>query len=249
MPEKYALVLGSGFDSFTTDVQARRVETRFGLPSAAVREADIEGQRLLTLARHGEPHTIPPHAINYRANMAAFKDAGATHIIALNTVGIVSDFLACGEIALPDQILDYTWGRAHSIYDGLDDKFDHIEFDQPFSTLLRAELLQAASRGDIDCYDGGVYATMQGPRLETIAEVARVERDGADYVGMTAMPEASIARELGLEYVCLALVVNHAAGRGEGPIHADIEANSLSARTQAKSLLAQFFRDKSNDLQ
>ena len=202
----------------------------------------IEGRRVLSLARHGEPHCIPPHAINYRANLLALQQAGASEIIALNTVGVISDVREPGQIAVPLQILDYTWGREHTIYDGSDGKLEHIEFTEPFTARLRAGLLAAATQANLDCFDGGVYAATQGPRLETAAEVDRLERDGADFVGMTAMPEAAIAYELGLDYACLALIVNRAAGRSDTPIHADVEASSVSARTLAESLLRQYFQ-------
>jgi 5'-methylthioinosine phosphorylase len=242
MPDTCALIIGSGFEQFAAGEADPLSETRFGLPSATVRRVEIEGQRVLSIARHGVPHTIAPHAINYRANLVALQEAGATAIIALNTVGVISDIRDSGQIAVPDQILDYTWGRQHTIYDGGQGEIDHIDFTEPFSRNLRNGLLDAAKKADIDCYDGGVYAATQGPRLESAAEVDRLERDGADYVGMTAMPEAAIARELGLSYVCLALIVNRAAGRGDTPIHQDVEDSTLSARTLAESLLQQFFK-------
>ena len=245
MPEQFALIIGSGFEELSKGEQVVFAANRFGMPSAAVRSIDLEGQRVLTLARHGEPHSIPPHAINYRANLVALQDAGATQVVALNTVGVVSDVRDSGEIAVPEQILDYTWGREHSIFDGTGGAVEHIEFTEPFTAQLRRALLAAASGARIDCYGGGVYAATQGPRLETAAEVDRLERDGADFVGMTAMPEAAIARELGLGYACLALIVNRAAGRSDTPIHADVEASTASARALAKSLLMQFFQSLS----
>lgn len=244
MPDSYGLIIGSGFEQFATGEPLPVSENRFGFPSAPLKRIEIMGQELLSLARHGVPHTIPPHAINYRANLVALQEAGARSIIALNTVGVVSDIRHSGEIAVPDQILDYTWGREHTIYDGDGGEIDHIDFTEPFSNDLRQRLLLSANNADIDCYDGGVYAATQGPRLESAAEVDRLERDGADYVGMTAMPEAALARELGLPYVCLALIVNKAAGRGDTPIHDDVEASTLSARTAAESLLQRFFKDQ-----
>lgn len=242
MPEQYALIIGSGFDQLLQGEAGARGENRFGMPSAAVRTVEIEGQRVLSIARHGEPHSIPPHAINYRANLVALQEAGATRLIALNTVGVVSDVRDSGQIAVPEQLLDYTWGREHSVFDGTDGKLEHIDFTEPFTAGLRLLLLAAASTAKLDCYDGGVYAATQGPRLETAAEVDRLERDGADFVGMTAMPEAAIARELGLAYACLALIVNRAAGRSDTPIHADVEASTAAARSLAESLLRQLFR-------
>lgn len=244
MPDTTALIIGSGFEAFANGDAEPLSATRFGLPSAALKRVHIQGHTVLSIARHGEPHSIPPHAINYRANLVALQEAGATAVIALNTVGVVSDVRNSGEIAVPDQILDYTWGRQHTIYDGDSggDEINHIDFTEPFSSDLRRGLLDAAKMVDIDCYDGGVYAATQGPRLETAAEVDRLERDGADFIGMTAMPEAAIARELNLPYACLALIVNRAAGRGDTPIHQDVLASTVSARTLAESLLLQFFK-------
>jgi len=237
----YAVIIGSGFESLAAEGKGTQFETRFGPPSAPVYSTLLEGCPLLTIARHGDRHSIPPHAINYRANLAALQEAGARSVIALNTVGIVSDVREPGSIAVPEQIIDYTWGREHTIYDGDDGNVEHIEFTQPFSGKLRQQLLAAAVAAGIDCYDGGVYAATQGPRLESAAEVDRLERDGADYVGMTAMPEAVLACELGLEYACLALIVNRAAGRGDRPIHDDVESSTVAARTSAMELLRKFF--------
>jgi len=187
---------------------------------------------------------LPPHVINYRANLLALKELGAELVIALNTVGVVSDKREPGQLAVPDQIIDYTWGRAHSIYDEEIADFAHIEFTEPFAPSVREALLAAADAAGVDCFDGGVYAATQGPRLESAAEVDRLERDGADYIGMTAMPEASLAHELELDYACLSLIVNRAAGRGEMPIHEDVESSTLAARTQAMRMLKQFFRPR-----
>lgn len=239
---KFAVMVGSGFPSLVGEGEGQQPTTRFGEASAAVHTITLEGCALLSLARHGDGHSIPPHAINYRANLAALQALGADSVIALCTVGVVSDLRQSGEIAVPDQIIDYTWGRAHTIFDGSDGVVEHIEFTEPFSADLRRALLLAAAAASLDCHDGGVYAATQGPRLETAAEVDRLERDGADYVGMTAMPEAAIARELGLRYACLALIVNRAAGRGDTPIHADVASNTASARAQSMKLLQQFFR-------
>ena len=239
---RFAVIIGSGFESLAGEGSGRKVATRFGDASAPIHTVTIEGCSVLSLARHGDDHSIPPHVINYRANLAALSKLGADSIIALNTVGVVSTIRQSGEIAVPDQILDYTSGREHTIFDGTDGVVEHIDFTEPFSASLREQLLVAASTAGLDCYDGGVYAATQGPRLETAAEVDRLERDGADYVGMTAMPEAAIALELGLRYACLALIVNRAAGRGDTPIHEDVESSTLSARTQAMSLLRQFFK-------
>jgi purine nucleoside phosphorylase len=241
MSRKYALIVGSGFDSFTASGDAQRVTTRFGEPSALVRSVEFEGRSVLVVPRHGDNHELPPHIVNYRANLAALQELGADAVIALNTVGVVSSIREPGQIAVPDQVIDYTWGRAHTIYDQPEPGFAHVEFTQPFAAKLRAALLDAAMAAGVDCHDGGVYAATQGPRLETAAEVDRLEREGADYVGMTAMPEAILAMELGLEYACLSLVVNKAAGRDDKPIHDAVESSTLSARTQALHVLKSFF--------
>ena len=241
MPEHYALIIGSGFDGLAETKGGDIRSTRFGSPSAPIRRARLGSQTLLTIARHGDEHSIPPHAINYRANLLALTEAGVTAVIAVNTVGAVSNVREPGEIAIPDQILDYTFGREHTIFDGDDGAVEHIDFTFPFCPSLRMRLLSAAAAAGVDCFDGGVYAATQGPRLESAAEVDRLERDGADYVGMTAMPEAALAIELGLKYACLALIVNRAAGRGDQPIHDDVESSTLVARTRAKSLLHSFF--------
>lgn len=241
MSGQFAIITGSGFEGFATTGEPQRVATRFGAPSAPLRTARIGVSQVLTLPRHGEGHTLPPHAINYPANLLALREAGATSIIALNTVGVISRVRAPGQLAVPDQIVDYTWGRRHTIHDGAEPAFEHIDFTRPFAEDLRQALLAAAGAAGVDCYDGGVYAVTQGPRLETAAEIDRLEHDGADYVGMTAMPEASLAREIGLDYACLCLVVNAAAGRGEKAIHEDVESSTLSAGSQALRLLEQFF--------
>lgn len=247
MKASIALIIGSGFESLAGDEAGRAVETRFGSPSAPVHEVSLEQCPLMSIARHGDDHTIPPHAINYRANLVALKDLGAKSVVALNTVGAVSDVRDSGQLAVPEQIIDRTWGRAHTIFDGSDGVVEHIEFTEPFSNSLRRQLLEAAAVADVDCYDGGVYAATQGPRLESAAEVDCLERDGADFVGMTGMPEAAIARELGLDYACVAMVVNRAAGRGDKPIHEDVEANTLAARTSTMALLRAFFRLRGRD--
>lgn len=244
MPENYAIIIGSGFSELASGSPQPVEENRFGRPSAPIRHVNVADSSVMTLSRHGDKHTIPPHAINYRANMLALFDSGATDIIALCTVGLVTELCAPGEIAVPDQILDYTWGREHTVFDGSDGVVDHIDFTEPFSQDLREDLLAAAKAAEVSCYDGGVYAATQGPRLESAAEVDRLERDGADYVGMTAMPEAAIAAELGMGYACFALGVNRAAGRGDVPIHDDLVASTATAREAAKSVLHHFFAEQ-----
>ena len=240
MPEKFAIIVGSGFDGFIEGAPGETVTTPYGEPSARVREMRLGKHAVAVLPRHGDDHSLPPHAINYRANISALKQLDVDCVIALNTVGVITTVCQPGQLGLPDQLIDYTWGRKHTFSEA-DSEVRHIDFTEPFSARLRQRILAAASRDGVDCHDGGVYATTQGPRLETAAEVDRLERDGADYIGMTAMPEAALARELDLEYACLALAVNRAAGRGEVPIHDDVESSTLAARLLAIRLLRQFF--------
>ena len=241
MNADYGILVGSGFDQFAASAAPRRVSTRFGEPSAPIRPVDFGGKTVLILPRHGDDHDLPPHLVNYRANLVALQGLGAHSVIALNTVGVISDVREPGQVAVPDQVIDYTWGREHTIYDSPQSGFAHIEYTEPFSAELRIAILKAAQRAGVECFDGGVYAATQGPRLESAAEVDRLERDGADFVGMTGMPEASLAMELGLDYACLSLIVNKAAGRGDKPIHDDVESSTLSARSQAMRIIDAFF--------
>lgn len=237
---QYAIIAGSGFREFGGDDAGRVVDTEFGRPDSPVRELVYGEHRVLLLARHGDAIDTPPHRINYRANLAALKQLNADSVIALNTVGVIRSDLHPGQIAVPSQLLDYTWGREHTLFDG-SGPLEHIDFTEPFSPRLRRALIDAAIDASVALHDGGVYATMQGPRLETAAEVDRIERDGADFVGMTAMPEAALARELGMEYACLSLIVNYAAGRGQKPIHDDLEAGTMTAKLQAMKVLRALF--------
>lgn len=187
-------------------------DTLWGEPSARVRRTRFPAGEALLLARHGEGVHFAPHAINYRANVDALRQAGATAIVALHTAGGIAAHLGAGSLLVPDQVVDYTYGRALTY--SRDDAVNHIEFAEPFDGALRARLLQAAHHLSIPLHDGGTYGCTQGPRLETAAEINRLERDGCDVVGMTAMPEAALARELDLPYASLCVVVNPAAGRG-----------------------------------
>ena len=194
---KFAIIAGSGFQSFGDTLSGMEVETEFGWPSSPIRELRYGEHTVLLLARHGDTLGIPPHQINYRANAMALKQLHVDCIIALNTVGTVKLSHAPGQLAVPEQLIDYTFGRDHSIYSSDSATLEHVDFTEPFAGDLRKLLLEAAVDAAVTCIDGGVYAATQGPRLETAAEVNRLERDGADYIGMTAMPEAVLARELG----------------------------------------------------
>lgn len=211
-----AIIGGSGLTQLANlEVTHRRaVRTPYGEPSGAVTFGTLRGREVMFLARHGYGHTIPPHEVNYRANLWALKAEGAEEVVSVASVGGIRSELGPGTLAIPDQILDYTWGRRSTYFEGGDVPVKHVDFTEPFTESVRARLLAAARAAGEAVFDGGVYATTQGPRLETKAEIDRLERDGADMVGMTAMPEAALARELELPYATLAVVVNHAAGRG-----------------------------------
>jgi 5'-deoxy-5'-methylthioadenosine phosphorylase len=237
-----AILGGSGLTQFAelADVRHSTVRTAYGEPSGPLTFGRLGGREVVFLARHGDGHSIAPHEINYRANIQALRDAGASRIAAVATVGGIRREFGPGTLVVPDQIIDYTWGRAATFFEGPGAKVTHIDFTQPYAAALRADLLAAARACGEALVDGGVYAATQGPRLETAAEIGRLERDGADLVGMTGMPEAALAREAGLEYACLAVVVNHAAGKGESaraiPMEA-MEAVMREAMTRVRRIL------------
>ena len=212
-----AILGGSGLTRLATLTETRRIAARtaYGEPSGPLTLGRIGGHEVVFLARHGDAHSISPHQVNYRANIRALKDAGATQLVAVATVGGIRREFGPGVLVVPHQIIDYTWGRASTFFEGPGAKVTHIDFTEPYTPTLRARIIAAASACGETIADGGVYATTEGPRLETAAEIDRLERDGADLVGMTAMPEAALAREAELEYAAIAVVVNHAAGRGD----------------------------------
>jgi 5'-methylthioinosine phosphorylase len=190
------------------------VDTPFGAPSDAIVSGRLDGQPIAFLARHGEAHALAPHRVNYRANLWALHQLGVRRVVGVNAVGGIRSDMGPRAVVVPDQLIDYTWGRAGSYCDVDGAQVRHIDFSEPYSPALRAQLLDAARTAGVPVVDGGCYAATQGPRLETRAEVERLRRDGCDLVGMTGMPEAALARELGIEYACLALVANWAAGCG-----------------------------------
>ncbi len=211
-----AIIGGTGLTQLTNlRITHRQVmRTPYGEPSGPVTFGIINQHEVMFLARHGYGHTIPPHEVNYRANLWALRDQGAKRVIAVTSVGGIRSDLTPGALVVPDQIIDYTFGRLFTYFDGKDKTVTHIDFTKPYNEKLRQQILAAAKRADETCVVGGVHAVTQGPRLETAAEINRLERDGADMVGMTGMPEAALAKELDLAYATIAVVVNHAAGRG-----------------------------------
>ena len=212
-----AIIGGSGLTQLSSLEVGRRkvVRTPYGDPSGALTFGRIGACEVVFLARHGYGHTIVPHEVNYRANVWALREAGADSIISVASVGGIRNDIWPGTLVLPHQVIDYTWGRASTYFEGPGQPVNHIDFTEPYSRALRERILRAAAAIGERITDGGVYAATQGPRLETAAEITRLERDGADLVGMTGMPEAALARELGLEYAAIAVVANYAAGRGD----------------------------------
>lgn len=211
-----AIIGGSGLTRLSTLAVTHRqvIRTPYGEPSAALVFGELAGHRAIFLARHGHGHTIPPHRVNYRANLWALREQGVAAILAVASVGGIRD-CAPGDLVLPHQLIDYTSGRPNTFFDGGDQQVVHVDFTHPYSRRLRRICLSAAKAGSIALRDGGVYGAVSGPRLETAAEIDRMDRDGATLVGMTGMPEAALARELGVEYASVCVVVNHAAGRGD----------------------------------
>lgn len=241
-----AIIGGSGLTQLSSlDVSRQQVvRTPYGEPSGALTFGRIGTQEVVFLARHGYGHTIPPHLVNYRANIWALTEgAGATRIVSVASVGGIRADLVPGSLVIPNQIIDYTWGRATTFHDRQDAQVVHIDFTEPYDEGLRQKLLAAAARAGEGVFDGGVYAASQGPRLETAAEINRFERDGAHLVGMTGMPEAALAREADVPYAALNVVANWAAGRADST-HAikfdTLEAVLQGAMVRVRNVIGNF---------
>lgn len=218
--KRLAIIGGTGLTRLeTVQVTAREKRTTaYGDPSGPIIVGTLAGADVLFLPRHGDPHAIPPHKVNYRANIRALYEFGVSGIIAVNAVGGITPPMGPCVISIPDQIIDYTSGREHTYSDGTTGSVEHVDFTEPYGRTLRKRIIDAANSIKLDIVPRGTYGATQGPRLESAAEITRMERDGCDLVGMTGMPEAGLARELGLEYACIALVVNWAAGKTDEEI-------------------------------
>jgi 5'-deoxy-5'-methylthioadenosine phosphorylase len=224
--------------------EKKQLPTPFGRPSADYLLGQFNGKDIIFLARHGNPHIIPPHKINYCANIWGLKELGVKQIIAVAAVGGITTTMHPGRIVIPEQIIDYSYGRRHSFFEDDLDQVVHIDFTNPYSEGLRNLLINAAQLADLDIYSGGVYGCTQGPRLETAAEILRMEQDGCDLVGMTGMPEAALARELDIAYVACAVVANWAAGKSAGEITmSEIEHNLKVGMTDTAALLEKALND------
>ncbi|KIO50243.1 S-methyl-5'-thioinosine phosphorylase [Nitrosospira sp. NpAV] len=210
-----AIIGGTGMTQLAClEISHRQImRTPYGEPSGPLTFGKINDHEVVFLARHGYGHTIPPHAVNYRANLWALQSLNLSRVVSVASVGGIRADFKPGMIVIPDQIIDYTHSRKYTYYDGTDRPVTHIDFTEPYCPITRKRLLEAAKRANEKIIDGGVYGATQGPRLETASEINRLERDGVDMVGMTGMPEAALAKELGLCYATIAVVANHAAGR------------------------------------
>ncbi|MEI8572170.1 S-methyl-5'-thioinosine phosphorylase [Methylomonas sp. LW13] len=235
-----AIIGGTGLTQIDalTITGEERLTTPFGEPSAPYLLGELNGKKLVFLARHGNPHRIPPHKINYRANIWGLKQLGVTEIIGVAAVGGIGTKMAPAVIAIPDQLIDYSYGREHTFFADDLEHVTHIDFTEPYTPSLRARIIQAAQQANISLTPSGTYGCTQGPRLETVAEIKRMANDGCDLVGMTGMPEAALARELGLAYANISVVANWAAGVVEGEITmAEIEKNLEVGMANAIALL------------
>lgn len=224
-----AIIGGSGLTALDglKITRQQMQQTPYGQPSGPMTFGNFNNKEIVFLPRHGNPHVIPPHKINYRANIWALKENNIRNIIAVNAVGGITQEMYPGRIVIPSQIIDYSWGRKHTYFDEDIDRVTHVDFSNPYSDTLRQHLMQAVKDTHIDCFFGGTYGTTQGPRLESNAEIRRMETDGCDLVGMTGMPEAALARELQLDYASVCVVANWAAGKSDDSITMEIIEKNL----------------------
>jgi len=239
------IIGGTGLSKLVnlTDVYKRVIKTPYGEPSSPLTFGKLNGVELVFMARHGFGHTIPPHRINYRANIWALKEAGVTDVIAVAAVGSMNSDMPPGSLALPDQLIDYTWGRQSTYFEDDLDSVTHIDFTSPYTPALRAKVRAAMIDVKLPVQEHGVYGCTQGPRLETAAEIKRMKRDGCDLVGMTGMPEAGLARELELNYACCAIVVNWAAGLdGDEISMSEIEQFAETGMLQFDKVLSAYIK-------
>lgn len=222
-----ALVGGTGLTELEETGEQLVLDTPYGAPSAPVSVVSASPLRLLFLPRHGNPHRFPPHCVNYRANLWALREAGADHVLGVYAVGGLHEPYAPAALAAPDQLVDYSWGREHTYSDSAEVPLVHVDFTRPYDGPLRRNLLAAARKASVQIIDGGCIGVFQGPRLESAAEIERARRDGCDMAGMTALPEAGLARELGLDYAGLAVISNWAAGVGDALLSEEEIAETL----------------------
>jgi 5'-methylthioinosine phosphorylase len=243
-----AIIGGTGIDELEglEVLRDHHIDTPFGAPSRPVQEGRLGSTTLYFLQRHGSPGAIPPHRINYRANIWALKSLGVDGIVAINSVGGITPSMRPGRLLIPDQVIDYTWGREHTFDEGEAGSLMHIDFTEPYDKALRTALLTAADTAGISHEASGVHGVTQGPRLETAAEIQRLARDGCDVVGMTGMPEAALARESGVPYASICMVVNPAAGLGDLPLTLAMMREILASEAAVvRRLLSELLKSRS----
>lgn len=242
---KLAIIGGTGLTQLADlkIVKREQLNTPYGAPSAEFITGQLDDKEVIFLARHGNPHRFAPHKINYRANIWGLKQLGVEQIIAVAAVGGISEKMGPAHIAIPDQIIDYSYGREHTFFDNDQEGVTHIDFTYPYSQKLRSRLITAAAQAQLKISPLGTYGCTQGPRLESAAEIKRMEQDGCDLVGMTGMPEAALAKELNIDYAAIAVVANWAAGKTEGEITmAEIEQHLHKGMADTALLLKAFIR-------
>ena len=241
-----AIIGGTGLDTLgLLEVHKREVvSTPYGSPSGAIARGSLFRREVFFLPRHGYSHSYAPHKINYRANLWALRELGAENILSIAAVGGISEEMPPAKLVVPDQIIDYTWGRTSTYYENENDQVVHIDFTRPYCEDLRQKLLRSATAANVNVVASGTYGATQGPRLETAAEILRMERDGCDIVGMTGMPEAALARETDLCYATCAVVANWAAGKGQGEITMEaIEKDLKLGLSDVSEVLEKFVSD------
>ncbi len=251
LKQKIAIIGGTGLTSLANIDIIRReiVMTPYGEPSSpliygVINRLETEGAKnsenneLVFLARHGHAHNIPPHRVNYRANLFALKKVGVTSIIAVNAVGGIRHDMRPGSLVVPDQIIDYTAKRINTFYEDNLTHVTHIDFSYPYNAELSQSIIETAKQANIAIIQGATYGATEGPRLETAAEIQRLKNDGCDIVGMTGMPEAALARELGLDYASICVNANWAAGLSDDLISMEIiEENIKNGMAHVLQLL------------
>lgn len=240
-----AIIGGTGLAQLSnfTIIKREQITTPYGSPSADFITSELDQKQVIFLARHGNPHTIPPHKINYRANIWGLKQLGVQQIIAVAAVGGITEKMVPAHIAIPDQIIDYSYSRKHTFFEDESTPVTHIDFTYPYSQKLRSALITAAAKVNISISPIGTYGCTQGPRLETTAEIKRMENDGCDMVGMTGMPEAALAKELSMEYAAIAVIANWAAGKTAGEITmTEIDQNLQIGMAKTADLIKSFLR-------
>lgn len=239
---KIAIIGGTGLTSLQNlEIMHREiVMTPYGEPSSPLSYGCIHGGTgVVFLARHGDAHNIPPHMVNYRANLFALQNVGVTKVIAVNAVGAIRDDMSPGSLVIPDQIIDYTTKRVNTFFEKNLSHVTHIDFSYPYSTKLRQLILDTAKKDTIEVIKEATYAATEGTRLETAAEIQRLKRDGCDIVGMTGMPEAALARELEMDYASICVNANWAAGLSNELITMEvIEKNLQGGLEKVRDLLA-----------